>query len=274
MIARSKNGNQKPPLIDTHAHLEMRHFSEDLPGVIHRARNNGIMAVLTVGVDLPSCRRTLQIAEMHQDIFAILGVHPHHAANVPEKDLVEIQQMAQHTKVRAFGEIGLDFYRNLAPPRVQRERFRQQIAMGRNLNLPLVIHSRDATNETLTILHQERAWEVGGVIHCYSGNNEAAKRYLDMNFYLSIPGIITYPEAHDLRKVVNNLPLDKLLLETDAPFLTPVPHRGARNEPAYVTYTAHAVATLRGQDIADIAAATTENARQIFQIDKPTGEDH
>jgi len=175
--------------------------------------------------------------------------------------------MAQHEKVKAWGEIGLDFYRNLSPPEVQRERFRQQIHAGKELKLPLVIHSRQATDETFKILQEEMAWEVGGVIHCFSGDEEIAQRYLDMGFHISIPGVITFKGAQELREVVRKIPLEGILLETDAPFLAPEPHRGKRNEPAYVRFTAQTIAEIRGLDVSEVAASTTENARRVFNLD-------
>ncbi|MBW2039336.1 MAG: TatD family hydrolase [Deltaproteobacteria bacterium] len=255
-------------LVDTHAHLDMPEFARDLPLVIQRAKQEGIFTILTVGTEPESCRRTLEIAEAYKGIFAILGVHPHHAADVQEGDLAHLKDMAHHEKVRAWGEVGLDFYRNLSPPEIQQERFRQQITIGKELRLPLVIHSRQATKETLKILQEERAQEVGGVIHCFSGDEETAKIYLEMDFYISISGVITFKGAHVLREVVKRLTLDRILLETDAPFLAPVPHRGKRNEPAYVRLTAQRIAEIRKLTLSEVAAVTTDNARRAFNLDK------
>ncbi len=260
---------EKSLLVDTHAHLEMPVFKRDLPLVIQRAKDEGVTTILTVGIDPESCRRTLEITEAYKEIFAILGVHPHHAAEVQEGDLAYIKEdMAHHEKVKAWGEIGLDFYRNLSPPETQRERFRQQINIGRELKLPLVIHSRQATEETLKILQEERAWEVGGVIHCFSADKKAAEKYLEMGFYISIPGVITFKGAQGLREVVKKLPLEWILVETDAPFLAPVPHRGKRNEPAYVRFTAETIAEIRKLTLSEVASITTDNARRAFNLDK------
>jgi TatD DNase family protein len=255
-------------LIDTHAHLDMPEFEADLPQVIQTAKEAGVTTIMTVGIDPASCRRAIEIAETYPDIFAILGVHPHDATQVGERDLDGIKTLARHGKVKAWGEIGLDFYRNLSLPAIQQERFRQQIAIAKELRLPLVIHSRSATQETITTLREERAWEVGGVIHCFSGDEKTATRYLEMGFAISIPGVITFNKAQGLREVVKRLPSDKLLLETDAPFLAPVPHRGKRNEPAYVRLIAATVAEVRKQDISELAAVTTKNACRVFNIDK------
>jgi TatD DNase family protein len=254
-------------LIDTHAHLDMPEFEADLPQVIQRAAEAGITTIMTVGTDSASCRRTLEIAETYPHIYAIIGVHPHSAAEVDEKDLVSLKGLARHEKVKAWGEIGLDFYRNLSPSAIQQERFRQQITIAKELKLPLVIHSRAATQETIACLKEEGAEEAGGVIHCFSGDEKTAATYLEMGFVISIPGVVTFAKAQGLREVVKGLPSDGFILETDAPFLAPVPHRGKRNEPAYVQITAATIAAIRGQDIAEVAAVTTKNARRVFNLD-------
>jgi TatD DNase family protein len=169
--------------------------------------------------------------------------------------------------VKAWGEIGLDFYRNLSPPAIQKERFREQIHIGKELKLPLVIHSRAATQETISILQEEAAGEREGVIHCFSGDAKTASRYLEMGFVISIPGVVTFNKAQGLREVVKELPPEGIIIETDAPFLAPVPYRGKRNEPAYVRITAEAIAQIRGQDLSEVAAITTTNARRVFNID-------
>jgi TatD DNase family protein len=257
---------QAARLIDTHAHLDMPEFEKDLPQVIERAHGAGVGTIVIVGTDPASCTRTIEIAEHYPHIFAILGVHPHNAAEVQERDLEQLQVLAQHEKVRAWGEIGLDFFRNLSPQPIQKERFRQQIAIAKGLKLPVVIHSRAATEETIACLKEEKASEVGGVIHCFSGDQGAAKRYLEIGFVLSIPGVITFPKNQTLRDVVKGLPADGFIVETDCPFLTPAPHRGKRNEPAYVRLTAEAVARVRGESLAQIATQTTETACRVFNI--------
>ena len=253
-------------LIDTHAHLDMPEFEKDLPQVIERAQGGGVTTIIIVGTDPASCTRTIEIAERYPHIFAILGVHPHNVAEVQDGDLEQLHRLAQHAKVRAWGEIGLDFFRNLSPQSIQKERFRQQIAIAKALKLPVVIHSRAATEETIACLEEEKASEIGGVIHCFSGDQGAAKRYLQMGFVLSIPGVITFPKNQILRDVVKGLPQDGFIVETDCPFLTPAPHRGKRNEPAYVRLTAEAVARVRGETIEKIASQTTANACRVFNI--------
>jgi TatD DNase family protein len=253
-------------LVDSHAHLDLPEFEKDLPRVIQRAQEAGVTTILTVGIEPVSCTRTLEIAEAYPHIFAIVGIHPHNAAEVGEKELVDLQNLARHSKVKAWGEIGLDFYRNLSPPAIQNERFRQQIQISKELGLPLVIHSRSATQETISILEEERAGEQGGVIHCFSGDEKTAQKYLDMGFVISIPGVITFHKAQGLREVVKGLPPEGFIIETDAPFLAPVPYRGKRNEPAFVRFTAETIAQIRRQDMAEVAAITTANARRVFNI--------
>jgi TatD DNase family protein len=255
-------------LIDTHAHLDMPELEADLLQVIQRAKEAGVSTIMTVGTDPASCHRTIEIAEAYPNIFAVVGVHPHGAADVSDGDLDSLKELAGHEKVKAWGEIGLDFFRNLSPPAVQQERFRQQLAIAKELKLPVVIHSRSAAQETITTLREERAWEVGGVIHCFSGDAKAAAQYLEMGFAISIPGVVTFNKAQGLREVVKGLPAEVILLETDAPFLAPVPHRGKRNEPAYVRLTAATVAEIRRQDISELAATTTKNACRVFNLDK------
>jgi len=253
-------------LIDTHAHLDMPEFETDLPQVIQRAAEAGVTTIMTVGIDPPSCRRALEITDAYPNVCAIVGVHPHNAAEIGHKDLDDLQDLAHHPKVKAWGEIGLDFYRNLSPRAIQQERFRQQIQIAKKLKLPVVIHSRSATQETIACLQEERAQEVGGVIHCFSGDAETAQKYLDMGFVISIPGVITFNKSQRLREVVKGLPSEGIIIETDAPFLAPVPHRGKRNEPAYVRITAETVAQARGQELAAVAAFTTTNARRVFNL--------
>jgi TatD DNase family protein len=260
------NWHTRPAIIDTHAHLELPHFSKDLSRVIGRARAVGVTTILSVGIDVGSCGRTLRIADAYSDIYAIIGMHPHRASGATPTTIDQVRSMASHRAVRALGEIGLDFYRSLSPEDVQRSCFRDQISLAKELQLPLVIHSRNATTQTLKILREEHAYAVGGVVHCFYEDATTARAYLDMGFYLSIPGIITFSLSAVLKDVVRMVPADRILLETDAPFLTPVPHRGSRNEPAYVIHTAQIVADIRGQDVEELATITSENARHVFRL--------
>jgi len=253
-------------LIDSHAHLVMPEFKIDLEEVIQRAKDSGVSSILTVGTGRRDWLRTLEIAHSHPSIYAILGVHPHNAKEIEEETYSELRKLCQDGKVRAYGEIGLDFFRNHSPREVQIERFREQIGLARELRLPIVVHDREAHRETLEILKSERADECGGIIHCFSGDERMAKACIAMGFYISIPGTITYKNAERFRETIRNLPLESLLVETDAPFLAPVPFRGKRNESSYVRYTAQKVAEVKKVSFEKVAEVTTENALRVFKL--------
>ena len=256
----------KPILIDTHAHLEMPEYHGDRNDVITRARDNGIGYIVTVGIDIASCRQALALAEEFDTIYAVVGVHPHNVKHIDGKTYGLLKEFMGHEKVRAVGEIGLDFYRNLSPREVQLKRFRELISLAREVKLPVVVHDRDAHRETLSILREEKASEVGGVVHCFSGDYAMASRCFDMGFYISIPGTVTFPKAHTLQEVVKRSPLERILIETDAPFLAPVPFRGKRNEPAYVRFVAGTIAHLKGVDAGEVARVTSLNATSLFRF--------
>ncbi|OGP73818.1 MAG: hydrolase TatD [Deltaproteobacteria bacterium RBG_16_49_23] len=253
-------------LIDSHAHLEMPEFRKDLSEVLQRAKDSGIGYIFTVGTERKDWRRALEIAGSHPSVYAILGVHPHNAREIDEKTYPALKELCKHEKVKAYGEIGLDFFRNHSPRDVQLKRFREQIALAKELRLPIVVHDREAHQETLEILKSEKAGENGGIIHCFSGDEEMAKACIDMGFYISIPGSITYKNAERFREIVKSLPLETLLVETDAPFLTPVPFRGKRNEPSYVRYTAEKVAEIKKVSFEKVAEVTTENALRVYRL--------
>jgi TatD DNase family protein len=255
-----------PILIDSHAHLEMPDFRRDLEEVIQRAEEAGVKYIFTVGTEKKDWKRAIEIAQSHPFIYAILGVHPHNAREIDDHTYETLKGLCQNERVRAFGEIGLDFYRNLSPREMQLTRFREQIALARELGLPIVIHDRDAHQETLEVLKLEKAEALGGIIHCFSGDYEMAKECIDMGFYISVPGSITYKNAESFREIVRKLPLGSLLVETDAPFLTPVPFRGKRNEPGYVRYTAEKVAEIKKVSIEKVAEVTTANAFRVFRL--------
>ncbi len=255
-------------LIDSHAHLEMPEFRKDLKEVLQRAKASGVEYIFTVGTGKKDWRATLEIAESNSMVYALLGVHPHHAKEIDEQTYPILKQLCQNRKVKALGEIGLDFFRNLSPQEIQLRRFREQIELAKELNLPIVIHDRDAHQETLEVLRSQKAEQCGGIIHCFSGDYDMAKTCLDMGFYISIPGNITFKNAERLREVVSRLPLDSLLIETDAPFLTPEPYRGKRNEPSYVRYTAEKIAEIKKVAFEKVAEATTENALRVFRLNK------
>lgn len=253
-------------LIDSHAHLEMPEFRKDLSDVLQRAKSSGVEYIFTVGTEKRDWKRALEIAQSHASVYAILGVHPHNVKEIDDETYPILKQLCQHEKVKAYGEIGLDFFRNHSPRDVQLKRFREQIALAKELNLPIVVHDRDAHQETLEILKSEKAWENGGIIHCFSGDEEMANACIDMGFYISIPGSITYKNAAPFLDLVKKLPLESLLVETDAPFLTPVPFRGKRNEPSYVRYTAERIAEIKKIPFDRLAEATTQNALKVFKL--------
>jgi TatD DNase family protein len=253
-------------LIDSHAHLEMPEFKRDLEAVIQRAKQSGVETILTVGTEQKDWARALEIAQAHPFIFAILGVHPHNAKDIDGDTYSILRKLCQSERVKAYGEIGLDFFRNHSPREVQLQRFREQIGLARELKLPIVIHDRDAHEETVEILKSEKAQDNGGVIHCFSGDYEMAKQCMDLGFYISIPGSITLKNAGPYQEILRKLPMESLLVETDAPFLAPVPFRGKRNEPSYVRYTAQTVAEIKKVSFEKVAEATTMNALRIFAI--------
>jgi TatD DNase family protein len=254
-------------LIDTHTHLDDPRFDGDRDAVIERARKAGIEALVTIGCDLATSRSAVALADRHSDVFASIGVHPHEAKHVDDAWYSEFRRLAQHRKVVAYGEIGLDYHYNHSSPQSQRQRFREQIQLARELRLPVIIHTREAQEDTITILKEEKAAEIGGVFHCFSGDAWLAKDALDLGFYLSFSGILTFQNAAMLRDIAKQAPLDKLLIETDCPYLTPVPHRGKRNEPAFVPHVARQLAAIR-PDVSyeDIEQATSANAKRLFRI--------
>jgi len=254
-------------LIDSHAHLELPEFARDLDEVIRRAKESGVEYLFTVGTEERDWKRAIEIAHSHPSIYAVLGVHPHHAKEIDDRTYPVLKELCRSEKVKACGEIGLDFYRDLSPRDLQLRRFREQIALAKELDLPIVVHDRDAHRETLEVLKSEKAEECGGILHCFSGDFEMAMQCIEMGFYISIPGTVTFKNAEKFQEVVKRLPLESLLVETDAPFLAPVPFRGKRNEPSHIRYTAQKVADLKGVSFETIAEVTTKNARRVYRLD-------
>lgn len=254
-------------LVDTHAHLDMSAFHPDLDGVLQRAREAGVEVILTVGTDVESSRLSLELAESGHSVFGAVGIHPHEAEHFDPQALEALSAMAtSHPNVVAWGEIGLDFHYMHSPADRQREAFEGQLARARDLRLPVVIHDRDAHGDVLRILEKMGKGEGLGVIHCFSGDMPLAAKFIALGYCISIPGTVTYPKAVHTQEVARTLPLERLLLETDAPYLAPVPMRGRRNEPAYVVHTAREIARLRGISLDVLAAATTENACRLFGL--------
>lgn len=253
-------------LFDTHAHLNADQYKEDLPEVMERAREAGVSNMVVVGFDQITIKRAMELAEAHDFIYACVGWHPVDAIDMTDEDLKWIEELASHPKVVALGEMGLDYYWNKSPQDIQKEVFRKQIRLAKKVKLPIVIHNRDATADIVEILEEEGAAEVGGIMHCYSGSVEIAKKCLDMNFYISLGGPVTFKNAKKPKEVAIEIPLDRLLIETDCPYLTPHPYRGQRNEPSYVKLVAEQIAEIKGISFEEIAQATSDNAKKIFGI--------
>ena len=251
---------------DTHAHLDLPPLCEAEEAVVRRARDAGVARIATVGIDPESGERAVSIAHRHAGVYAVVGLHPHDAGRLSDPLLARLEALSRCDKVVAIGETGLDFYRDRARRDDQRAAFREQVRLARRRGLPVVVHDRDAHDEVLSILSEENAGEVGGIIHCFSGDLAMARRALAMNFLVSIPGAITYKGSEKQVEAVRALPLDRLLIETDCPFLAPVPHRGRPNEPSYVPLVAAKVAEIKGVSVEDVARTTTVNALRLFRI--------
>jgi TatD DNase family protein len=256
-------------LIDSHTHLYDPVFDADRDEVLRRARDAGVRAAVSVGCDLDTSRRAVELADRTEEIYATVGVHPHEVKHLDDTTLDRLRELAGHEKVVGYGEIGLDYYYLHSPKKTQQERFRLQIKLAKTLGLPIVVHSRDAKEDTLAILSEEGAGSVGGVLHCFTGDLETARAAIGMNFYISFSGVLTFANAGALRDVARVLPLDRVMIETDCPYLTPVPHRGRRNEPANVRLTARTLAELHPSQIPDeVMRITADNAARLFGLDK------
>lgn len=251
-------------LIDSHAHLDDRAFRHDRAAMIADlfARRIG---VVTIGVDLPSSREAVRLAARHRWIWSAVGIHPHNAKTADRSTLRELEQLARHDKVIAIGEIGLDYYRDLSPRNAQRRALAEQLALARRLGLPVVLHNRESTSDLLQILRADGA-NHNGVVHSFLGDVVLAQTFLALGFDLGVGGPLTYSKNDTLRDAVRRTPLARILIETDCPYLTPVPHRGKRNEPAYVELIAQAVADLKAISVEDAARETAENAIRLFTL--------
>lgn len=256
-------------LIDSHTHLYDPAYDADRDEVLSRAREAGIKAVISIGCDLETSRRAVDSADRNEMIYATIGVHPHEVRHIDDATLPALQTLAAHRKVVGYGEIGLDYYYLHSPKETQQKQFRLQIRLAKTLGLPIVIHSRDAKADTLALLNEEGAGTVGGVMHCFTGDLEMARAAIDLNFYISFSGVLTFANARALRETARALPLDRIMIETDCPYLTPVPHRGRRNEPAYVRHTAEALAELHPSRSPDeVMTITSENTAKLFGLNK------
>ncbi len=256
-------------LFDSHVHLGAPHYEGDVEGVIRRAHEAGVreMVVIGAGYGLGGCERALELARTHEGMWAVVGVHPHEAGDVTDGDLERIAEMTREPEVVAWGEMGLDFFRDWAPRDAQREVFRTQIRMARERGLPIVIHCRAAEDECLSILDEGGAWDGKVLIHCFTHTWEFARQVLERGGYLSVPGVVTFKKAGELPYAIPRIPNESLLLETDGPFMAPVPFRGKRCEPAMMVHTAEKVAELKGLSLQDVARASTRTTRIFFGIE-------
>jgi TatD DNase family protein len=259
------------PIVDSHCHLDFEDFRDDISGVLERARQAGVIAMVCVGSggDIATAERAVALAEKEADIFAAIGIHPHDAAKIEPDFWPTLEQLATSTKVVGIGETGLDYYYDHSPRQTQRQVFERFLVLANAVRRPVICHVRDAHDDAVAVLRAGPIPEAGGVIHCFTGNVEDARRYLDLGLYLSFSGVLTFKKADDVRKAASYAPSDRILVETDAPYLAPVPHRGQRNEPAFVAKTLEALAHVRGISLGRAAELTTANAFNLFALTPP-----
>lgn len=253
-------------LFDTHVHVNAEQFNEDLEDVIERAKEAGVDNMVVVGFDRPTIIRAMELIETYDFMYAAVGWHPVDAIDMTEDDLQWIEELSNHPKVVAIGEMGLDYHWDKSPKDVQMEVFRKQIRLAKKVGLPIIIHNREATADIVNILKEEEASSVGGIMHCFSGSAETALECINMNFYISLGGPVTFKNAKKPKEVAAAVPLDRLLIETDCPYLAPHPYRGKRNEPSYVKLVAEQIAEIKQLTIEEVSQATTENAKKLFGI--------
>lgn len=251
---------------DTHAHIDDKRFDKDRDELIRQVHEDGVDLIMNVGADMDSSAFAIRLSEEYDFIYAAVGVHPHDADGMTEQKLLTLRDWAAKEKVRAIGEIGLDYYYDNSERKLQRYWFERQIELAREVGLPIIVHNRDAHADCLEILKRKKVDECGGVMHCYSGSVEMAKEILKLGMYISIAGPVTFNNATRLANVVRMVPIERLLIETDCPYLTPVPHRGKRNHPGYVKYVAQKVADIKSMTIEEVAAITKQNAINLFGI--------
>jgi TatD DNase family protein len=253
-------------LFDTHAHLHFPEFDADFDDMMQRARGAGVRQMVTIGTDVETSRAALAIAERDPDVWASVGLHPHDAESGDDALYAELERLAASPRVVAIGEMGLDFFRNLSPRPVQEDALRRQLALARRVRKPALIHCRDAHAETLAILAAVGVADVGGIMHCFSGDVDVARHCLDLGLLVSLAGPVTYPNARALPEVARFVPADRLVVETDCPFLPPQPYRGKRNEPSYLPITAARVADLRKESLDELGPRMADNARRVFGL--------
>ncbi len=255
-------------LVDSHCHLNFPELAENLPAIRQSMQDNGVGHALCISVTLPDFPQVLALAENHQNFYASVGVHPDYE-NIDEPTVDELIRLANHPKVVAIGETGLDYFRLTGDLEWQRQRFRHHIRAAIACDKPLIIHTRNAAEDTLRIMREENAQQVGGVMHCFTESLDVAMQAIALGFYISFSGIVTFKNAAALKDVAKHVPLDRILVETDSPYLAPIPHRGKTNQPAYVKYVAEEIARLRGNSLEEVTTATTENFFRLFKHATP-----
>jgi len=253
-------------LIDSHCHLDMEASQDDIDDIIRSAEQCRVHTIITIGIDLASSQRAVELADTYPGVYASVGIHPHSAEEGDDDVYQQLKELATSKKVVAYGEIGLDYAKQYAPVECQRVEFTRQLEFAKELELPVIIHDREAHEDTVQIIREQGSFPASGVMHCFSGDTAFARQVLDLGLYISIPGIVTFKNALELQKVAQEIPLDRMLLETDGPFLTPAPFRGKRNRPEYLLYTAAMVAELRGISIDEVARQTSLNTKQLFSL--------
>ena len=252
-------------LFDSHAHVDDRRFNGEVEDVLKRALAKDVTNILNVGADMDSSERAIMLAKAYDMVYASVGIHPHDAKDAKKEDYYTLAEWTKENKVVAIGEIGLDYYHNHSPEDVQKDVFIRQLDVARQTNKPFIIHDREAHKDVLDIIKKE-AKKMPGVFHCFSGSVEMAKEVISLGYYVSIAGPVTFSNAHKLKEVAKSIPLERLLIETDCPYLTPHPHRGTRNEPAYVRLVAEEIAGLKGISLEKLAQITTANTKELFEI--------
>jgi len=254
-------------LIDTHCHLDMDDYGDELPDILDRAASMEVGRVISVAIDMASSRAAVAIAGREAGVAATVGVHPHYVDGFSDRELAELAALAESPRVVAIGEIGMDMVKSRVAPESQARAFSLQLDLARELDLPVVIHDREAHDRVFAILEESAPLGAGGVMHCFSGDEKLAHRAIELGFYISIPGVVTFPKAEVIREVVGKVPLSRMLVETDGPYLSPVPLRGRRNEPLHVLFTAAMIAEIKGIALDEVAMATTANAVRLFRME-------
>lgn len=253
-------------IFESHAHYDDKAFDEDREALLQSLLSNGIDTVINVGASLESCKKTIELMDKYPFIYGAIGVHPSETGELDEENFKWLKEICRHKKTVAVGEIGLDYHYDEPEHAVQKKWFERQLEMAKELELPVVIHSRDAAKDTLDIMKDMHAEKLGGVIHCYSYTKEIAREYLDMDFYFGIGGVITFKNARKLKEAVEYIPINKILLETDSPYLAPEPNRGKRNSSLNIPYIAQEIALLKGMSYEEVVVTTHENACRLFRI--------